>query len=345
MMKSVWERLAETDKPILLYGTGNGADKIIDELDRLNITLSGVFASDGFVRKRIFRGFPVMSYSQANEEFGDFIVLVSFGSSREEVIDNIIRISQEHELYSVDVPVYGDSIFNKSFYEQHKTEIEAVRKSLSDEKSIQVFDNIINFKLTGNINMLLECQTDRDEAYENILKLSDDEIYMDLGAFNGDTVNEFLSHVTSYSRIYAVEPDRKNFRKLRINTENIDNINLLNCCISDTDGEINFSSDGGRNSSADLNGMSIESRTVDSILKSENVTFIKFDVEGLEEKAIEGAKKTIMQHKPKMLISCYHRSEDIFSIALKVLSIRNDYNVYIRHNPYIPAWDTQFYFT
>ena len=123
------------------------------------------------------------------------------------------------------------------------------------------------------------------------------------------------------------------------------NISLFNCCISDTDGEIHFSSDGGRNGSAEKNGNTVESRTVDSILRGEKVTFIKFDVEGLEEKAIDGARQTILQHKPKMLISCYHRSEDIFSIALRVLSIRNDYNVYIRHNPYIPAWDTQFYFT
>lgn len=344
MIKTVWERLSETSKLILLYGTGNGADKIIDELQRLDIGLSGVFASDGFVRKRTFRGFPVMSYSEANEKFGDFVVLVSFGSSRDEVIENIIRISKEHELYSVDVPVYGNNIFNRSFYEAHKAEIEKVRLYLSDEKSLQVFDNVINFKLTGNISLLLDCQTDRNEAYENILKLSDDEIYMDSGAFNGDTVNEFLSHVSSCKKIYAIEPDSKNFRKLENNTQYIDNIELLNCCVSNIDGEILFASDGGRNGNAEKGVTPIKSRTVDSVLNGEKATFIKFDVEGLEEKAIDGTKETIKKYKPKMLVSCYHRSEDIFSLALKVLSIRDDYKVYIRHNPYIPAWDTQFYF-
>lgn len=345
MIKTVWERLVEADKPILLYGTGNGADRIIDELDRLNIPLAGIFASDGFVRKRTFRSFTVMSYSQANEIFSDFIVLVSFGSSRQEVIDNIIRISDEHELYSVDVPVYGDSIFNRDFFNLHQKDIEKVKSCLSDEKSVQVFENIINFKLTGNIKLLLECQTDRNEAYENILRLNDDETYMDLGAFNGDTVAEFLTHVNSYKKIYAVEPDKKNFRKLQNNTEYLSNTYLLNSCIGDTDSEILFDSDGGRNGNVNKNGTPVPCTTVDSILSGESVSFIKFDVEGLEAKALDGAKNTILSNKPKMIISCYHRSEDIFALPLKVLAIRNDYNVYIRHNPYIPAWDTQFYFT
>ena len=344
MMQTVWERLIHAEKPILLYGTGNGADKIIDELDRLSIKLSGVFASDGFVRKRIFRGFQVISYSEACEIFSDFIVLVSFGSSRQEVIDNIVRISESHELYSVDVPVYGDNIFNRDFYNTHKEEIGKVRKHLSDEKSLQVFDNIINFKLTGDIRLLLGCQTDRDEAYESILRLSENETYLDLGAFNGDTVIEFLGHVSDYDKIIAVEPDRKNFRKLENNTADVKNIRRMNCCVSDVDGEINFASDGGRNGTADENGTLVKSMTVDSICKDEDVTYIKFDVEGLEAEAISGAENTIRTHKPKMLISCYHRSEDIFAVALQILAIRNDYKVYIRHNPYIPAWDTQFYF-
>ena len=94
-MKTVWERAKETEKPILIYGTGNGADKILDELQRLDISVSGIFASDGFVRNRTFRGFPVMGYTQAKEKFGEFLTLISFGSQRQEVIENFIKISTE----------------------------------------------------------------------------------------------------------------------------------------------------------------------------------------------------------------------------------------------------------
>lgn len=343
-MKTVWEKARETKKPVLIYGTGNGADKILDELQRLNIPVSGVFASDGFVRSRTFRGFPVISYSQAKEIYGDFMVLISFGSQRKEVLENFRKISEERETYSVDVPVYGDNIFNLDFYDSHKDEIRQVKNSIADEKSIEVFENIVNFKLTGDMQLLFDCETDTDEAYTNILKLTDDEIYMDLGAFNGDTVEQFLKNVSGYKKIYAVEPDVKNFAKLEKNTAELENIERLNICISSFCGKTDFSKDGGRNSSADKKGTSVECMTVDSIIGENDVTYIKFDVEGLEKEAVEGAKETIKRCKPKMLVSCYHRSEDIFSLPLQILSIRNDYKVYIRHNPYVPAWDTQFYF-
>ena len=343
-MKTVWERAKETEKPILIYGTGNGADKILDELQRLDITVSGIFASDGFVRNRTFRGFPVMEYTQAKEKFGEFLTLISFGSQRQEVIENFIKISKEQETYSVDVPVYGDNIFNRDFYESHITEINQVRNMLSDEKSESVYENIISFKLTGDMNFLLCCETSREEAYENILNLGNNEIYMDLGAFNGDTVMEFLRNVLSYRKIYAAEPDIKNFTKLKNNTRHLENVEWLNVCISDYCGEITFSKHGGRNGNADKNGNPVKCMTVDSILGDNSVTYIKFDVEGLEKEAINGAKNTIRRCKPKMLVSCYHRSEDIFAIPLQIMSIRDDYKVFIRHNPYVPAWDTQFYF-
>lgn len=343
-MITVWEKAKSTEKPVLIYGTGNGADKIIDELKRLGISVSGVFASDGFVRSRTFRGFPVISYSDAKEKFGDFLTLISFGSQRPEVIENFIKIAEERETYSVDVPVYGDNIFNRDFYDAHKNEIEKVKSYLSDEKSKKTYENIINFKLTGDINLLLDCQEERAEAFAEILNLSDNEIYMDLGAFTGDTVKEFTENVQSYRKIYAAEPDVKNFTKLQNNTSGLKDIELFNVCISDADGEITFSKHGGRNGTTDDNGIKTECATVDSILKGEPVSYIKFDVEGFEKEAINGATETIKKYKPKMLISCYHRSEDIFSIPLQIAEIRSDYKVYIRHNPYIPAWDTQFYF-
>ena len=77
-MLDIWNRLKLSEKPILIYGTGNGADKIINELEKNGISVSGVFASDGFVRERYFHGKKVLSLSQAEELLDDFIVLFSF---------------------------------------------------------------------------------------------------------------------------------------------------------------------------------------------------------------------------------------------------------------------------
>ena len=70
-MKDLWTHLKETQKPIVLYGMGNGADKIISVLNTYDIKISGVFASDGFVREKTFHGFKVTDYKTAKQTFGE----------------------------------------------------------------------------------------------------------------------------------------------------------------------------------------------------------------------------------------------------------------------------------
>ena len=59
----------------------------------------------------------------------------------------------------------------------------------------------------------------------------------------------------------------------------------------------------------------------------------------------EFAEETIRAQKPVMEIAAYHKNEDLFAIPLQILAICPDYKVYLRHHPYIPAWETNYYFT
>lgn len=343
-MTDLWTKLSRSKDPVYVYGTGNGADRLFEVLKAYGIKISGVFASDGFVRDRTYRGFKVNSYSQICEKEKDFTVLTAFGSSRIEVMENIKRIASEKKLYAPDLPVYGVSLFNAEFYAAHREELEFVRSRLSDSRSVNVFDSIINFKLSGEIGYLFGCQSGRDEVYKSILKPSDREIYADLGAYRGDTVDEFLKYAGGYCRIYAVEPDKKSYEKLAAKYSGIENIFCVNAAVGDRHNEINFKATSSRGAHISGTGISTACLTADSILNGEKATVIKMDVEGSESSAIEGARKTILKYKPKLQIAAYHRSEDIFSIVKQVLDIRDDYRVYMRHHPYIPAWDTDYYF-
>ena len=82
MEQDLWRYLKTVRKPIVLYGMGNGADKIIKVLKDFGIEISGVFATDGFVRDKYFHGFKLSSYSELKEKFGEMTVLLSFGSGR-----------------------------------------------------------------------------------------------------------------------------------------------------------------------------------------------------------------------------------------------------------------------
>lgn len=341
METELWKYLKTAEKPIVLYGMGNGADKIINVLNSLNIPFAGVFASDSFVRDKYFHSHKISTYSALKEKFGDMIVLLCFGSSRIEVIENILKIAGEQELYAPEVPVIGGGLFTEEYYNANKTAFKWVFNRLADDISKKTFTNILKYKLSGKIEYLLECQVTPDEPYNSFLKLKS-ENFIDLGAYNGDTVADFVNHCPYYTKITAVEPDIKTFKKLQKTTENLQNITLVNACVSNECGERYFSMKGGRNSSLDNKGKLIPCISVDSL--NLDATFIKFDVEGEEIGAIEGAKATILKSKPKMLISAYHRTDDFLTIPKKVLSMRYDYQMYLRHFSYLPAWDTNFYF-
>ena len=75
--KSSWQKIKESNLPVVIYGMGNGADKVVDEFNRLGIPILGVTASDAFVRGQSFRGFTVKKLSEFE---GDFIIAVSFFS-------------------------------------------------------------------------------------------------------------------------------------------------------------------------------------------------------------------------------------------------------------------------
>lgn len=343
-MKDLWTYLKNAQKPIVLYGMGNGADKIISVLDRYKIRVSGVFASDGFVRQKTFHGFRVTDYKTAQNTFGDMIVLVCFGTSLPDAIANIKRIASEQELYAPDVPVCGDTLFNTEFVFNNRNRLESIYNLLADNTSKKVFENAVMYKLTGKIDYLFDCETPSGEVYQNVLKLGDGETYFDLGAYRGDTVEEFLSVVNKYNKIVAVEPDFKTYSKLCIATQNINDIININACVSDCDGQIAFDMHGSRGSGIGQGGTVVASVSIDSLSQKYVPTIIKMDIEGAESAALRGGKQTISECRPKMQIAAYHRSEDLFLIPETVLSLRGDYKVYLRHFPSLPCWDMSYYF-
>ena len=336
-MPDIWQKLKNTPRPVFLYGTGNGADKILDELERLEIPVSGVFASDGFVRSRTFRSYTVRSYSEVKKDNPDMIALLSFGSSVESVIENIRRISGETTLFAPCVPVCGSDIFNSGFYEKNRAKIEQARELLFDDRSKEVFDNIINYRLSGEIKYLFDSEDDAENGYA-LLSLKD-ESFLDLGAYRGDTVIEAEKYF-SPKAIFAVEPDKKSFEKLKINTAGIKNTEYFNCAAGEKDGDEFFSFGSGRGSHETESGKKTAVRSVDSLLAGRNAGFIKIDVEGREKETLLGAKDTVSKFSPKLKVACYHRSEDIFEILLLIKELNPSYKIGLRHRRSLPDWDT-----
>ena len=215
---------------------------------------------------------------------------------------------------------------------------------LADELSKKVYENVLKFYYTGDITLLDEITTDKNEAFDNILKLGKNEVYVDLGAYNGDTIDEFLHYSGgNYRKIIAFEPNSKNFSKLKAHCGDLENIDMWELGAYSYNTVLEFNNKAGRNSAIAESGTKTRVASVDSILCGMSATYIKADVEGADYETLLGMKSTLENFKPKLNFSAYHRFEDIFRLALLIDQLNPEYKIYLRHHPYIPAWDTNLY--
>ncbi len=354
----LWEYLKHTSKHIVMYGMGNGADKILAVADAKGITVEDFFASDGFVRGHSFHGKRVLSYSEAKQKYGaeSMIVLLSFASSLPDVMQNILRIADECELYAPDVPVFGDNLFDAAFYAAHKTDFDRARALLADRESVRVFDCIISYKLTGDLKYLMQAENAPDESFAGILPSRTFRTALDLGAYNGDSARALASYAPNLQTLYAVEPDARNYRKLCAYAEQETRFTVtpVHAAAWSENTVLYFDASGNRNAGAAQNTSAVllpragkitevQAISTDSLLAGKACDYIKFDVEGSEARALEGCRQTVAAHKPCMLISCYHRSEDLFALPMQVKALCPDYKLYLRRFCYFPAWDINLY--
>lgn len=337
-----WDIIKSCGLPVVLYGMGNGADMIIDILNGYGVEISDVFASDNFVRGHFFHGKKVLKYSEVKEKYDDFAIVMTFAVHDRETMENVRKMSREHLLLSPTVPVAGGGLFTREYAKENFDKIRFVYSLLGDELSRKTYLDVIKFKISGDISYLFDCYSEKENIYKDIFKLSDSEIFMDLGAYDGDTVREFIDAAKGkYEKIIALEPDKKNFKKLEKNTENCYNILNYNVGIWDCETQLSFERKAGRQSKPGAGNDIIPVTTVDSF--REKITFLKMDVEGSESRALSGARETIVKYHPKLYVCAYHRNEDIFSLPLMINSFDKSYEIYFRQHPYIPAWECNFY--
>ena len=345
--QSCWDRLKAEKRPIFIYGMGDGALKIMSVFRERDIAVSGIFASDDFVRGHSFEGFRVHKLSEIEEMVDDFVVVLAFAAGYQDIVDKIHALAAKPPLYVPDVPVAGGGLFTYEYCIQNAEKIQLVYDSLADDYSRKVYANIINFKISGKIEYLSAVTSSKADIYHKIIKPTHAEVYVDLGAYNGDTIRELLEFTNgTYHSIYALEPDKKNFKKLAKFVDGMKHVYAYNAAAWCTDTSLPFAAKAGRQSAINASSDNfVAARSVDSILENKYATIIKMDVEGFEREAIWGASQTISHYSPKLMVALYHRNEDIFEIPLLIKSLNPNYKLYIRHQLYIPAWETNLYAT
>ena len=369
---TLWEYLKTAGKPVVLYGTGDGADKVLARLAETGVPVSGIFASDEFVRGQQFHGFTVQAYSELMVLQKKVIVLIAFASELPDVMERFYKLASVHETYAPHVPVFsGEETVTAAWIKKYERELQTVYERLADAVSRETFASVLNYKLSGKLSYLQACTTNRTEDLRTIFSFGREETYLDLGAYNGDTVQEFLQLTHGrYKKIIALEPDPKNFKKLTdfVRQNELKHITCLQAGVWNDCGSLELNGKGGRQSTfweADRSGFATQNLSqtcsmkkkvkkqqvnvvsVDAVLGNDHADYMKFDVEGVEKEALEGAAGHLIPDGngalPKLLVAAYHHDEDIFALPLLLWKLQPEYKIYLRKHPYVPAWEINIF--
>lgn len=180
----------------------------------------------------------------------------------------------------------------------------------------------------------------RGNQYFDVFSPRKDEVFIDAGAFNGDTSKEFLKWAgENCKKIYALEPLNHMYQE--ICGMHIPKAEILNYAAWNRQEDLFFSENSSSSSVNDSGEVKVRGMDIDSVA-NENVTFIKMDIEGSERKALEGARQTILNCRPRLAICIYHKAEDVIEIPSYILELVPEYTFYIRHYS-SHMWETVLY--
>ena len=165
------------------------------------------------------------------------------------------------------------------------------------------------------------------------LGISDTEVFVDAGSFDGDSLVHFLRRVDGrYRHIHALEPDPLNFELLERNFGHADQCSLHQCGLWSHDMQTQFQI-GGLGSRMDVQAgeVPVQLRALDDLGLGE-VTLLKMDIEGAEAPALAGACRTLQSFKPKLAIAAYHKAHDLPVLIDDICALRDDYQFTLRHH-------------
>lgn len=310
--------LKNTTYPIVLWGAGSLAVSVYNFLKENKIRIVACLVDIENLEDDYFFDIPIYNLSKIKKLYDKVDVII--GHSRYEK-GSLIKEKNEN----INEVIY----FCNICYGQYKSvDLDFIKKNiykyieayeyLNDDRSKRAFIAYINSKMNDDIRFIQECIGEEKNNYFNneLFKINHKEIYLDLGAYNGDTIREFLNEsYGKYKKIIAFEPEKKSFLEL-LNTYG--------------------------NSNNDM-GEQIRVVKIDDEVK-DSVSVIKINyMQGVLE-TLQGAENLIKENMPKIAIVVGFDNMTVINVILYFKWLNNrlegtqkKYDIILRFNAVMPA--------
>jgi FkbM family methyltransferase len=211
----------------------------------------------------------------------------------------------------------------------------ALHGRLADDHSRRVLDAVLGFRQTLDPAVLQPLVTEHDlYAPEGLFEFAGNEVYVDGGSYDGDTIRSFIERVHGrFADIYAFEPDPVTFAKLTANFRHEPRVHPIHAGLHSHGGSLRFRDDASRGAIFSNDGeIEMPVTTIDDVLGDRPLTYVKMNIEGAEPDALRGGQNAIRRWRPRLAISVYHRADDLWRIPQQVLGLDAGYKLYLRQH-------------
>jgi len=343
-----FDAATETGRPVVLFGAGSLGRRTLKGLRSLSIEIAAYADNSPRLWNGMLDGVRVWSPEEVAAHFAtraNFVVTIWQGGDSLHRMSHTVaqlralgcdRIALAAELYLKYPETFLPYLILDSPERvcDERQQIFDACELISDDRSRRIWLDHLRFRLDLDYGRL---HRDPCEEYfaEDLVHLQDHEVFVDCGAYTGDTIASFIRQCPRFERIIAFEPDPSNYAELEryVGTlEGRDRIAVHPHAVSSRCEVLRFSDRSDMTSKIATEGTEVIATSLDAALREVCPTFIKLDVEGAEGTALEGARDTLRRSRPVLAIALEHNSHDLWRLPLKVASLVDNYAFHFRHH-------------
>ncbi len=335
---------------LVLFGSGAQGRKTLAGLRKRGIAPLAFVDNNSKLWGKNMDGLEILSPELAVGRYPNAAFIVTIWSDRighplKEVRDQMIKFGVSAVFSFTALSRRFPETFLPDFFMDQPRKLipslDAIRKGggiWEDQYSLEEYLAQLRMRMTLELETVTRV-TDYCAYFPNdLFTLSkDDEVFVDCGAFDGDTLKDFLKVVDGrFKKFFAVEPDKANYQKLRdliVREYQPHSARILtsNLAVGEQRGIVRFSDFASTESRIDDAGtIEVECVTLDELLANDNPTYIKMDIEGSEKAALCGGRETIVRSRPVLAVSAYHKATDLWELPLFIREMVTDYAYYLR---------------
>lgn len=346
-------------KKVVLFGAGSYLDEVLESFKDYNIVAIFDNKISGEEKKTV-NDIPLLNPRFFFDKYVDeeTVIVMSVCSYQYEIAVDLVENYHvnSRQIFSMCADYQEERIYETDTIQSHIKELEIARDIFSDEESKIYFDNMIKFKFTHNPlylkpNPHIIGKYMYRESDGKIITARKGDHIIDGGAFVGDSVEYFLNLTDMDCKLYCFEPFTGNYNildKMVCEKKLQDKVKTFNFALGDKNDTVTVSAENTVSARANMNangkiGNFIVQRKLDDLAKEiQRIDFIKLDVEGDEKIVLQGGENMIKKYKPEMMVSAYHKSEDLWELPILLQKINPEYKIYFGHQPHA-AFEPEIY--